>query len=122
MSLKSWVTAASVAIAPTACAFAGGTEDAAALTAGELATAIRGQEISYRGRLFEGDPAAAFADGYIFALAEAAGRDKTWCGQNLIAPHELVARVFDRIVDDEMATQPADLAVMDVLGTLGPCD
>ncbi|MDB6180910.1 hypothetical protein [Paracoccus fistulariae] len=89
------------------------------LTAGDLRDAIRGDGFSYRGVMRDGDSAIAFAEGYVAALSTIT----EWCDPG-IAPHEVLARVYDRIdgLEAEAQDQPAEVAVAQTLQQLGPCN
>lgn len=89
------------------------------LTADDLRDAIRGDGFSYRGVMRDGDPAIAFAEGYVAALSTIT----KWCDPG-IAPHEVLARVYDSMdgLEAEAQDQPAEVAVAQTLQQLGPCN
>lgn len=89
------------------------------LTAGDLRDAIRGDAFGYRAVTRDGDAAIAFAEGYVAALSTTT----EWCDPG-IAPHEVLARVYDRIDGLEAGAQdqPAEVAVAQTLQQLGPCN
>lgn len=93
------------------------------LSAAALRDGIRGDQFTYRAIQHSAASAKAFAEGYVAALATVAAREGKWCDTG-IAPHEVVARVFDHIegLGDEAANRAADAAVMDTLQGLAPCN
>lgn len=103
-----------------------GTPGKAALTAGELRTAITGERFAYRGQFREGVAAKEFAAGYIYALAERASQQDLWCGFDKILPHELLGRVFDSLplpssTDTAMNNAAATEHVITFLQASFPC-
>ena len=104
-------------MATASSALAGG-DASEPLSAATLRAAIMGDEIAHRGRLFEDDDAAAFADGYVFAIVDRMAAEGDWC-DGAIAPHEVVARVFDGLPED--AERPAAAAAREILTGLAPC-
>lgn len=101
-----------------------GEAEAAHMSSAVLKSALRGEEISYRGRIMDGDAAAAFGEGYVFAIAERARIDGLWCGLDKLAPHETVAHVFDALPagDAPDAANPAAMSVPDILAKIYPCN
>lgn len=79
--------------------------DVAALTPAELRHAIAGEKFAYRGQFREGAAARAFAEGYVFALAERSAQHGDWCGFEALLPHELIAQVFESL----SVSEPADI-------------
>jgi hypothetical protein len=94
--------------------------DPFALTAGALADALAGKELTYRGQIFAGPVSANFAEGYVSAIAETAHASGAWCGAGKILPHELMSRVFDQLSEGQLSS-PAGPAVTDALKKIHPC-
>lgn len=86
------------------------------LTATQLRDAIGGQSFTHRGISRSGDTAIAFAEGYVAAISATAD----WCDPG-IAPHEILARVFDHASDEQVGSQPAQSAVIETLQQIAPC-
>lgn len=101
------------------------TADDAALAPAELRQAIIGERFAYRGQFREGGAATAFAEGYIFALAEHSARQGAWCGFKKILPHELIGQVFESLPTPEHASVNDATAaehVVDFLHDRFPCN
>lgn len=92
------------------------------LSASDLRDAIGGNRFTYRAVIREGDDAIAFAEGFIAATATVAAREGAWCDPG-IAPHELVARVYDTIetLGENATAEAADIAITRTLHGLAPC-
>ncbi|MFV0491046.1 MAG: hypothetical protein ACK5M4_04450 [Pseudorhodobacter sp.] len=102
---------------------AGGTE-VEYMSSAVLKSALRGERISYRGRMLDGDSAAAFGEGYVFSIAERAQTDGVWCGLDQLAPHEMIAQVFDALptMDDPDGGEPAGASIPNILAEIYSCD
>lgn len=94
------------------------------MSAAVLKLALRGEDISYRGRSLEGDIAAAFGEGYVFSIAERAEAEGVWCGLSNLPPHEMIARVFDALpaADDPEGSSPAAVRVPEILAAIYSCN
>ncbi|MCB1675763.1 MAG: hypothetical protein KDI01_05705 [Halioglobus sp.] len=102
---------------------AGDAPDATKLSAGDLVSAIRGEQFNHRGVLRTDTAAVAFAEGFIAALAEVASENERWCGGSRVLPHEITAQTFDFLnaLGDDARHQPAALAVFAALEQIFPC-
>ncbi|WP_101927305.1 MULTISPECIES: Rap1a/Tai family immunity protein [Luteimonas] len=90
----------------------------------ELLDALKGNAAyTFRDEAIRREAAAQTAAAYVAGVADASGRD-VWCGQGLVKPHELVARVFahlDALPAAARRGNAADL-VRAALTATAPCE